>query len=59
MKNFLLKSDQKPTKEIIERLSELKEEDIVYDDDCPQMTLNMQEALVSSIAQKKRFKEMS
>ena len=39
MTTFILKTGQKPSEETIKRLSELKDEDIVYDEDCPEMTL--------------------
>lgn len=46
MKVFVIKENQKPSEETIKRLATLKDEDIVYDDDCPEMTPKMQKALV-------------
>ena len=46
-----VKSEQKPTQETLKRLSELKDEDIVYDDDCPEMTPKMEKALACAVAQ--------
>lgn len=53
---FTIKENQKPSEEAIERLSALKDEDIVYDDDCPEMTPKMQKALACAVAQRNRFK---
>ncbi len=50
-----VKSEQKPTQETLKRLSELKDEDIVYDDDCPEMTPKMEKALACAVAQRNRL----
>lgn len=55
MTTLTIKADQKPTKETIKRLSELKDEDIVYDDDCPELTPKMQKALACAVAQRNRL----
>lgn len=55
MTTLTIKADQKPAKETIERLSELKDEDIVYDDDCPELTPKMQKALACAVAQRNRL----
>ncbi len=55
MTTLTIKADQNPTKETIKRLSELKDEDIVYDDDCPELTPKMQKALACAVAQRNRL----
>ena len=55
MTTLTIKADQKPTKETIKRLSELEDEDIVYDDDCPELTPKMQKALACAVAQRNRL----
>ena len=57
MTTLTIKAHQKPTKETLKRLSELKDEDIVYDDDCPEMTPKMQKALACAAAQRNRLKK--
>lgn len=52
MTGFTLDKNQKPSEETLKRLSELKDEDIVYDDDCPEMTPKMQKALAYAAAQR-------
>jgi len=56
MKVLTIKENQKPTEETLKRLSTLKDEDIVYDDDCPEMTPKMQKALACAVAQRNREK---
>ena len=51
MTTLIIDSKQKPSKDMLKRLSELKDEDIVYDD-CPEMTPKMQKAF--QIAAKQR-----
>ncbi len=55
MTTLTVKSEQKPTPETLKRLSELKDEDIVYDDDCPEMTPKMEKALACAVAQRNRL----
>ena len=55
MTTLTIKPNQKPSKETLRRLSELKDEDIVYDDDCPEMTPKMQKALACAAAQRNRL----
>ena len=55
---FTIKENQKPSEETIKRLSELKDDEIVYDDDCPEMTPKMQKALACAVAQRNRFKRL-
>ena len=55
MTTLTIKPNQKPSKETLKRLSELKDEDIVYDDDCPEMTPKMQKALACAVAQRNRL----
>ena len=55
MATLTIKPNQKPSKETLRRLSELKDEDIVYDDDCPEMTPKMQKALACAVAQRNRL----
>jgi len=57
MTTLIIKPNQKPTEETIKRLSELRDEDIVYDDDCPEMTPKMQKALACAAAQRNRLKK--
>ena len=49
MTTFTIKPNQQPTEETIKRLSALRDEDIVYDDDSPEMTPKMQKALFESL----------
>lgn len=58
MKVFTIKENQKPSEESIRRLSTLKDEEIIYDDDCPEMTPKMQKALACAVAQRNRFKRL-
>ncbi|MBQ6132900.1 MAG: hypothetical protein IJI65_01970 [Lachnospiraceae bacterium] len=58
MKVFTIKENQKPSEESIRRLSALKDEEIIYDDDCPEMTPKMQKALACAVAQRNRFKRL-
>lgn len=53
MQTLTIKPNQKPTKETIKRLSELRDEDIVYDDDCPEITPEMEAELACAAAQRK------
>ena len=55
MKTFIIKSNQKPSDETLQRLSKLKDEDIVYDDDCPMLTSKMQKALACAADQRNRL----
>ena len=55
---FTIKENQKPSEEAIKRLSALEDEDIVYDDDCPEMTPKMQKAFACAVAQRNRFKRL-
>lgn len=57
MTNVTIRKNQQPSKEAIERLSKLKDEDIVYDEDSPEMTLKMQKALACAAAQRNRLRE--
>ncbi|OON85724.1 hypothetical protein BXO88_10720 [Oribacterium sp. C9] len=52
---FSLNENQKPSEETLKRLSELKDEDIVYDDDSPEMTPKMLKALECAVTQRNRF----
>ncbi len=58
MITFTIKPNQKPTDEALKRLSELRDEDIVYDDDCPEMTPKMQKALACAAAQRNRLRQV-
>lgn len=55
--NFYREEDQKPTKETLERLAALKDEDIEYDDDCPELTPQMQKALAQAVAQRNQLRK--
>lgn len=58
MTTLVIKPNQKPSEDTLKRLSELKDEDIVYDDDCPEMTPKMQKALACAVAQRNRAKKI-
>ncbi len=58
MTTFTIKPNQQPTEETIKRLSALRDEDIVYDDDSPEMTPKMQKALACAAAQRNRLKKI-
>ena len=51
---FKISTNQKPSEETLKRLSELRDEDIVYDDDCPELTPKMQKALACAVVERKR-----
>lgn len=57
MTTFTIKSNQKPASETLNRLAELRDEDITYDDDCPELTPKMEKALACSVAQRNRLKK--
>lgn len=57
MVTFTIKSNQKPSEETLKRLLELRDEDIIYDDDCPEMTPKMQKAFECAVAQRNRFRK--
>jgi hypothetical protein len=48
-------SGQTPPQDTLKRMSELKDEDIVYDDDCPMLTPKMEKALACAVAQRNRL----
>ena len=54
MTTVTIESNQKPSEETLKRLSELRDEDIVYDDDCPELTPKMQKALACAVVERKR-----
>lgn len=58
MTTFTIKSNQTPSRDTLKRLSELKDEDIVYDDDCPELTPKMLKALSCSAAQRNRLRKV-
>ncbi len=41
MVKYTLKAGQKPSEETLKRLAELRDEDIVYDEDCPPLSPDM------------------
>ena len=49
---FKISTNQKPTEEALKRLSELRDEDIVFDEDCLELTPKMQKALASAIEER-------
>ena len=53
MKTYILEDGQKPSEETLKRVSELRDEDIVYDDDCPELTPKMEQALSRAVAEGK------
>ena len=55
--NLTINQNQKPTEEALKRLSELRDEDIIYDDDCPELTPKMQKALAYAVEQRNRVKK--
>ena len=57
MVKFVINEGQQPSNETLEKLRALKDEDIVYDDDCPEMTPKMQKAFECAVAQRNRFKK--
>ncbi len=58
MKTYILEDGQKPSEETLKRLSELRDEDIVYDDDCPELTPKMEQALSRAVAEGKEGQEL-
>lgn len=57
MTTLTISVDQKPSKETLKRISELRDEDIVYDEDCPELTPKMQKALACAAAQRNRLRK--
>ena len=57
MTTLTINPNQKPSEETLKRLSMLNDEDIVYDDDCPEMTPKMQKALACAAAQRNRLQK--
>ncbi len=57
MATFIMNSNQKPTEETLRRLSELRDEDIIYDEDCPELTPKMQKALAYAVKQRNLVKK--
>ena len=55
MTTFTININQEPPKDVLERLSTLKDEDIVYVDECPEMTPKMEKALACAVAQRNRL----
>ena len=58
MTTLMIKANQNPSKDTLERLSKLKDEDIVYDEDCPEMTPKMEKALACAAAQRNRIRKV-
>ena len=58
MTTFTIKTNQKPSEETLKRMAALKDEDIVYDDDCPELTPKMQKALACAAAQRNRLRKV-
>lgn len=57
MATFIMNSNQKPTEETLKRLSELRDEDIIYDEDCPELTPRTQKTLAYAVEQRNRVKK--
>ncbi len=58
MTTFTINANQKPSEDTLRRLSELKDEEIIYDEDCPEMTPKMQKALSCAAAQRNRLRKV-
>lgn len=56
MTEFVLHDNQKPSEETLKRVSELKDEDIVFDEDCPKMTHEMEKVLTHAVVENNRLK---
>ena len=56
MTEFVLHDNQKPSEETLKRVSELKDEDIVFDEDCPEMAHEMEKVLARAVAENNRLK---
>ncbi len=54
MATVTISPNQKPSEETLKRLSELRDEDIVYDDDCPELTPEMRKSLACAVVKRKR-----
>lgn len=59
MTEFVLHDNQKPSDETLKRMSELKDEDIVFDKDCSKMTPKIEEALARTAAERNRPQKAS
>lgn len=51
-----IEKGQKPTKEQLDAIKEIRDEDIVFDRDCPEMTPAMRKSYRCAIAQRNRTK---
>ena len=58
MKSFILRSNHKPSDETLQRLSELKDEDIVYDEDSPMLTPEMRNSVMTTKATTYTIKDL-
>jgi|GEM_PF-714273 len=52
--HFTIKDGQNPTQEQLDSIKAIRDEDIVFDSDCPEMTPRMRKAYRCAIAQRNR-----
>lgn len=57
IKQVSIEKGQKPTQEEIDAIKAIKDEDIIFTDDCPQMTPAMEKAFRCAVAQRNRAKK--
>lgn len=59
MKQVFIEIGQKPTQEQLDEIKAIKDEDIVFDDDCPEMSPAMRKAFRCAVAQRNRVKKFA
>ncbi|MGN0154014.1 MAG: hypothetical protein ACI4A3_06155 [Lachnospiraceae bacterium] len=56
---FSIKNGQKPTQEQLDAIKAIRDEDIVFDSDCPEMTPAMRKSFRCAVAQRNRAKKIA
>lgn len=59
MKQISMEMGQKPTREQLDTIKAIKDKNIVFDDDCPEMSPAMRKAFRCAVAQRNRIKKIT